>query len=115
MLGPVLLCGNDHVLLDTRKMLLTHAGFIASICSENDRASMPQDPGIALAVMGHSMPHKQQIETAERVCAKWPDARILFLMSTSARLTKLSPKEYQCGSAEPAQLIHACRHILGAE
>jgi surfactin synthase thioesterase subunit len=75
---------------------------------------MPQDPGITLAVMGHSMPHKQQIETAERVRAKWPAAKILFLMSTSAPITRLSPKEYECGSAEPTQLIHACRHILGA-
>jgi DNA-binding NarL/FixJ family response regulator len=112
MSGPVLLCGNDPVLLSTRKLVLTHAGFIVSVCSENDIASMPQDPAIALAVMGHSMPHQQQLKTAELVLAKWPQARILFLTNTEARISKLSPKEYESGSINPSQLIHACRQIL---
>jgi DNA-binding NarL/FixJ family response regulator len=112
MAGAVLLCGQDAVLLNTRRMLLTRAGFITSICSENDIASMPQDPAIVLAVMGHSMPHDEQIKTAELVRAKWPDARILFLTRADESLTEISQNEYQSGSVNPSHLIHACRTIL---
>jgi DNA-binding response OmpR family regulator len=112
MSGPVLLCGNDPVLLNTRKMLLTHAGFRVSICSENDIASMPQDPAIVLAVMGHSMPHKAQLQTAELVRNKWPNSMILFLTKADSEVVMLSAYEYEAGSREPSHLIQTCRQIL---
>jgi DNA-binding NarL/FixJ family response regulator len=112
MTGPVLLCGNDPMLLNTRKMVLSGAGFIASLCGENDISSMPQDPAIALAVMGHSMPYESQIKTAELVRAKWPDARILFLKKADEPLIERSQNEYEAGSASPSLLIQACRTIL---
>ena len=112
MLGPILLCGNDPVLLRTREMVLSHAGFIVSVCTENDIASMPQEPAIALGVMGQSMPHKQQIETAERVRTKWPETKILFLRESDTSLAQLSAFEYECGSVDPARLIKACRAVL---
>jgi DNA-binding response OmpR family regulator len=112
MLGPVLLCGNDPVLLSTRKMLLTHAGFTVSICSETDIASMPQDPAIELAVMGHSMPHKQPMETAVFVRDKWPEAKILFLTNADADVVQISDDDYESGSRNPSHLILACRRIL---
>jgi DNA-binding NarL/FixJ family response regulator len=93
-------------------MVLTNAGFIASTCSENDIAAMPQHPAIALAVMGHSMPHRTQIATAEYVLEKWPDARILFLTPNTEPLAKTSHNEYETGSSNPAYLVHACRAIL---
>jgi DNA-binding response OmpR family regulator len=112
MLGPILLCGNDPVLLNTRKMVLSHAGFIVSVCTESDIASMPQNPAIALAVMGHSMPQQQQLATAAFVRAKWHDARILYLTNTSAALVKISTYEYESGSNIPAHLVDACKKIL---
>ena len=94
-------------------MVLTHAGFHVSICSENDIASIPQDPGIALAVMGHSMPAQQQRATAERVRLKWPEATILYLTAAlDSPVLKISSSEYESGSGNPAYLIRACRHIL---
>jgi DNA-binding response OmpR family regulator len=112
MSGPILLCGNDPVLLRTREMLLSHAGFIVSICSENDIASMPKDHAIALAVMGHSMPAEQQVETAKLVRLKWPNAQILFLTQADTQVVKLSAMEYEAGSGNPSHLIQVCRQIL---
>jgi DNA-binding NarL/FixJ family response regulator len=93
-------------------MVLTNAGFITSTCSENDIDTMPQDPPIALAVMGHSMPHETQIETAELVLNKWPDARTLFLTPNTEQPAKTSHNEYETGSANPSHFIRACRAIL---
>ena len=112
MLGPLLLCDNDPALLSTREMVLTHAGFTASICSENDIAAMPQNPAIALAVMGHSTLPKEQAAAAELVRAKWPDSKILFLRNSDRNLEQQSNFEYECGSLNPARLIRACRLIL---
>ena len=112
MTAAILLCGNDDMLLDTRRMVLSSAGFLASICSEDSIASMPHEPAIALAVMGHSMPRAKQVETAAVVRQRWPEARILFLTVADGPLVKILPNEYESGSVNPSHLIEACREIL---
>jgi DNA-binding NarL/FixJ family response regulator len=111
MTGKILLCGND-VLLSTREMVLSKAGYITSICSENDIAAMPQNPAIALAVMGHSMPKDEQAKTAKLVRAKWPGVKTLFLTYDYGPLAKTARSDYEVGSMNPSHLVRSCQAIL---
>jgi DNA-binding response OmpR family regulator len=108
----ILLCGNDPMLLNTREMLLIHAGFIVSSCSETDIAMMLQTPQIDLTVIGHTMTAEQAAWTAKVVRSKWPDTKILFLIRADSRLSTISENEYESGSRNPSHLIQACRQIL---
>jgi len=108
----ILLCGNDSILLNTREMLLIHAGFLVSSCSDKDIALMPQTPQIDLTVMGHTMTVEQSTRTAQLVRSKWPDTKLLFLTQADGHLSRISESEYESGSSNPSHLIQACRQIL---
>ena len=112
MTRPILLCGNEPALLGTRNMVLERAGFVTSICSEHDIASMPHTPPIALTVLGHSMSKEDVTRTANLVRTKWPHVKILFLTKSDDGVVKTAPDEYKAGSSNPSHLIQTCQAIL---
>lgn len=113
MPSRILLCGNDVSLLNTRGMLLAHAGYsVVSACSRGEIVSFPADPPIELAIIGHSFAEEHQFLVAEDVRDRWPATKILFLASSREPLRQISQREYIGSSVSPNELIAACREIL---
>jgi DNA-binding NarL/FixJ family response regulator len=77
-------------------------------------ASIPKDPAVELAIIGHSLTKAEQREVAGDVRERWPGVRILFLTNSASSLEKISADEYQSRSDNPTELIKACQRILGS-
>ena len=111
----IMVCGNEAPLLQTRLLVLKHAGFaVISACSRDQIESLPQEPAVELGVLGHSLSEEEQASLAERLRAKWPGAKILFLTEHRASLEKVTENDYRSDSFQPSQFVENCREILGA-
>jgi|ERR1700761_5241029 len=110
-----MVCGNEAPLLQTRLLVLEQAGFaVISACSREQIDSLPLEPAVELGVLGHSLNEEEQASLAERLRAKWPGAKVLFLTEHRVSLQKVAENDYRSDSFQPSQLVADCREILGA-
>jgi hypothetical protein len=110
-----MVCGNDAALLQTHLLVLKQAGFaVISACSRDQIDSLPLEPAVELGVLGHSLSEEEQASIAERLRARWPGAKTLFLPEHRASLKKVAENEYRSDSFQPSQFVADCREILEA-
>jgi DNA-binding response OmpR family regulator len=113
MSGRILICGDEPTLLETRYMVLVRAGFaVASMCTREEIASLPEEPGFGLAVIGRALAERDEKSIVEELRRRWPGIRILFLTSETLSLQRLSSNEYRSSSLPPRQFVANCRLIL---
>jgi DNA-binding response OmpR family regulator len=115
-MAHVLICGNDAELLSSRGLVLSHAGFTVVIaCTDEEISQLPENPAVALGVVGHSLNDAEQKTVAKDLRSRWPDVRILYLNKTPHELEKLSETDYRVSSNDPTQFIAVCREIIAAD
>jgi DNA-binding response OmpR family regulator len=113
MSGRILICGDEPSLLETRQMVLVRAGFaVASTCTQAEIASLPQEPGFRLAVIGRTLAEEDKNAIVEHVRRRWPEIRILFLTDQGDSLQQIAGNEYLSSSLPPREFVTNCRHIL---
>jgi len=113
MSGRILICGDEPTLLETRYMVLVRAGFtVASACTPKEIASLTEEPGFGLAVIGRALAERDKWSMVKELRLRWPGIRILFLTSQMLSLQQLSSNEYRSSSLPPAQFVANCRLIL---
>jgi DNA-binding response OmpR family regulator len=113
MSGRILICGDEPTLLETRYMVLVRAGFaVASTCNREEIASLPEEPGFGLAVIGRALAERDERSIVEELRRRWPGIRILFLTSQTLSLQQLSNNEYRASSLPPREFVANCRLIL---
>jgi len=115
MPGRILICGDEPSLLETRYMVLARAGFVvASMCTQGEIASLPEEPAFGLAVVGRTLGDGDKKMIVEEVLRRWPGIRILFLTYQGDLLQKISSNEYRSSSLPPREFVANCRQILEA-
>jgi DNA-binding response OmpR family regulator len=113
MPGRILICGDEPSLLETRYMVLVRAGFVvASTCTREEIASLPEEPAFGLAVVGRTLADGDKKMIVEEVRRRWPGIRILFLTNHADTLQKISSNEYRSSSLPPRQFVANCHQIL---
>ena len=109
----ILICGNDPVLLSTRKMVLAHGGFQTVVaCTPEEIASAVDGQEIHLGILGYALSDSERETARDEVWRRRPEAKILHLAPTVSKLSQLAEKEYLTGTMKPAQLLEDCRLLL---
>jgi hypothetical protein len=113
MPSTVLVCSKDPVLLETRRLVLTRAGFRVVTVDIRDLNNMPPDP-VDLVVIGHTLSQEQRDAMIAASRAEWPNVKILRLVRSTHAHLPTGENEYECDSHSPHRLVEMCRNLLSA-
>jgi DNA-binding response OmpR family regulator len=108
----ILIYGDEPALLQTRGLLLRHAGFFVVSCAKDQIDTIGSGFSVHLVIVGDSLTAEEQRRLAKTIRGRWNNAKIVFLDDSADSSEKLSEYEYRSQSGNPSQLIEMCHEIL---
>ena len=111
----VVICGNDELLLRTRKLVLENAGFlVTTVVGLSALASLREEREIDLLLLCHSLDVSGMREGSQIIDDRWPASRMLAITTHYRGKSKLSIPSVDA-FAGPLAMVEACRKLASGD
>jgi DNA-binding response OmpR family regulator len=109
----ILLAGEDLRLLGTRAAVLGKTGAEVACCSALEARNILERECFDLVVLCHTLTDIESAELTGIIHRRWPDARILTVVSDVAQERLYRGVEFEATiSSDPSRLIHRASELL---
>jgi hypothetical protein len=113
-MSKMLLIGEDSRLLATRAAVMATTGASVVCCRTAEFRTNLEHETFDLVVLCHSVDEKSVIIVEDAIRARWPELRVLQIVSYSQERDRAVGGADGVSDADPERLIKRCMELLGA-